>query len=597
MIETETKTRKAVLKSNSYDPASRTFEAVAATQSAVKMGNIREILLCNDAAIDLERMPLPILADHRTGSLDNQLGTWISARCESGRLILTGKLGHTQTAERIAKDLADGHSFGVSVGYTPLKFTDQGNTRTVHLWSVHEASLTSVAADPEAKTRSTPSTENERIPHMEPENQTVSESPAPQAPQSRAAQIRSLGNRAGVASAIIDGLVDDPEITVEQASRTLLENLPRSPVISNIREAKTEEPGYAVRSQAEALSCRSTGEAPSDHAKPYMDFRIYDHAKDCLKRDGVETFGLSNAAVIERAMHVTSDFPELLTGEGRRELASGYQIAASEIKRVAKKSTAQDFRDKQRLSISDYEGMQELSESGEFKSVSRSESKSSYRLKTFGAMTSISVKALINDDLNAFDDWAFQAGRMAGEMEAKELVTLLESNPTIEGSALWHSSRSNLADSPSGIYLEDTAGNIDLSPLKNARYALRMMKGLDGSTPIAAVPKFILVHPARETEAEEALAQIQATKTADVNVMAGKLDILVEPRLTDDSAWYVFADPAQLPVFEYAFLSGEEGPQVASQAMFNQLGMSFRVHEHFGCGVIDWRGSYLNAGD
>lgn len=121
------------------------------------------------------------------------------------------------------------------------------------------------------------------------------------------------------------------------------------------------------------------------------------------------------------------------------------------------------------------------------------------------------------------------------------------------------------------------------------------MKALDGVTPINATPRYLLVGPALETAAEQILASIYAATYQDANPFTGRLTLLVEPRITDES-WYVFADPAVLPVLEYSYLSSAQGPQMASREGWDVLGMEFRVVLDFGCGAVDWRGAYLNPG-
>jgi hypothetical protein len=77
--------------------------------------------------------------------------------------------------------------------------------------------------------------------------------------------------------------------------------------------------------------------------------------------------------------------------------------------------------------------------------------------------------------------------------------------------------------------------------------------------------------------------------------MAGTLTVLVEPRLSGNR-WSVFADPAVMHVFEFAYLASAPGPQLESRPGWDVLGMEFRVVLDFGCGAIDWRGAYTNAG-
>jgi hypothetical protein len=65
---------------------------------------------------------------------------------------------------------------------------------------------------------------------------------------------------------------------------------------------------------------------------------------------------------------------------------------------------------------------------------------------------------------------------------------------------------------------------------------------------------------AQETAAEKWLATIAAAKAADVNPFSGSLSLVVEPRLSSATRWYVTADPAEIDGLEYAYLAGGEGP-------------------------------------
>lgn len=110
-------------------------------------------------------------------------------------------------------------------------------------------------------------------------------------------------------------------------------------------------------------------------------------------------------------------------------------------------------------------------------------------------------------------------------------------------------------------------------------------------------PKFLLAPTALETNAEVMLnATYSPTTAEDANVFAGKLTPLIEPRLTSQTAWYLFGDPQIVPAFEYAYLNGEEGPQTDTKEGWNILGMEFRVHMDFGAGATDWRAAWKNAG-
>ena len=177
-------------------------------------------------------------------------------------------------------------------------------------------------------------------------------------------------------------------------------------------------------------------------------------------------------------------------------------------------------------------------------------------------------------------------GRAAKRTLSKFTFDFIVNNAAIYDALAWfHASHGNLG----------TGANIETASISAARIALRNMKGLDGTTPINAVPRFLLVGPEHETFADLALSNIYAATVADANPFTGRLTSLVEPRITG-RRWYIFADPAALPVLEYAYLSSAQGPQMASREGWDVLGMEFRVVLDFGAGATDFRGAFFNPG-
>jgi hypothetical protein len=289
-------------------------------------------------------------------------------------------------------------------------------------------------------------------------------------------------------------------------------------------------------------------------------------------------------------MHHTTDFPGLLTGVGRRTLMSSYTAATSPLKAMARQGSRIDFRSGSTLRLGELGALQKVSESGEIKSVTRGEAAESYSLDTYAALFAISRKALVNDDLGAFNDWANAAGQAAATTEAALLWTLLSQSagagPLMgDGKRLFHADHGNLL----------TGAALSVESLDAARKALRLQKGLDGKTFITVTPKYLVVGPELETLAEQLLATINATTTEDVNPFAGRLTLAVEPRIADDQ-WFLFADPASVPVLEYSYLSSAPGPQMSSREGWETLSVEYRVYLDFGAGAVDWRGAVRNPG-
>jgi hypothetical protein len=411
-------------------------------------------------------------------------------------------------------------------------------------------------------------------------------------------QIRSIATLAGLTTTFADGLIDR-EATVDEARTAAFAEMQRRCVnVSTIRVGPSGDDPAAIQSRmAEALACRANGAEPSEGARPYMSLSMSDMARLSLGRAGQTGIAmLGREELLTRAMHTTSDFPNLLTSTGNRILMPAYQAAESPLKRLARQRTADDFRPMSLIKLGEFGKLQKVTEAGEIKALSTGEATEGFTLETFGGIFNLSRKAIINDDLGAFARWAAMMGTAAAETEADQLVGLLTqgsgAGPVMgDGKRLFHVDHGNLADDG-----DAPSVSLDVATLSTARLALRRQTGLDGVSPISATPKLLLVAPERETEGEQLLAELAAATVAEANPFSGKLTLLVEPRLTAAN-WYIFADPATLPVLEYAYLSSAQGPQLASRDGWDVLGREFRVVLDFGCGAVDWRGAYRNPGE
>jgi hypothetical protein len=345
------------------------------------------------------------------------------------------------------------------------------------------------------------------------------------------------------------------------------------------------------RAAGEALFMRAApNHQPSAAARQYVGHTMLDLARECCRRSGVSTMGLAAVTLIERAL-TTSDFPLILANTVGRTLRASYKQPTGGIRLLARQATLPDFRARSRLML-DSTGvtLEKVNEHGEFKNGSLVEAAESYRLATYGKIIALTRQAIINDDLGALVDLARRFGVAAMAFEAQALVDLLQANSGVgpnmsDGNPMHHTSHANVSGSgaaPSEITL--SAG----------RLAMRKQTGVGGGL-IEAPPRYLLVPPDLETTAEKLLTAIQAAQTSDVNPFS-KLSLIVEPRLTSATRWWLFASPDELESLEYAHLAGAPGPQISTQVGFRVDGVETKVSLDFGCGAVDWRGSYTNAG-
>ncbi len=602
--EPEALTRSALLRPGSYDAETQSFTAVVATDYPVRRRDRRGVYgeVLDIANHDTSGYAgLPLIDGHAQASVRNVVGHVERMWTEGSFLVARLRLSSAPDVEAIAARIADGTIRNVSVGYAVERWddTDSGDARSGRIrrarkFTIREVSLVPIPADPNAVIRSDT---------MPEETTEAVEETAPVETANRAetnAAIRTIAQTAGLTRDWINEQID-AEVTLDEVRQRAFDAM-RSRSANNIRVQQVgpsnDDPAVIRDRMAEALACRMSGEEPSDAARPFMANSLVDNARALLAARGESTRGMNAEQVLTRAaQHTTSDFPILTTEAGNRVLAGAYQRAQSPVvTALTRRRTATDFRPISVVKTGEFSGLQKVTESGEIKAMTTGEAKEGFALETAGGIFNLSRKALVNDDLNAFGRWNEMMGRSAAEYEAAQVIALLTANsgagPTMteDGKALFHADHGNLAGTGSDII----GASGELAALSVARKALRDMTGLDGATPINATPKYLLVGTDRETEAEQALATINAATVGDVNPFGGKLSLLVEPRIA--TAWYVFADPGVLPVLECAYLSGAEGPQLASRDGWDVLGREFRVVLDFGCGAVDFRGAYRNAG-
>lgn len=562
-------------------------------------GPFLEVLSLDPGAVNLTRVPgMPVLNAHRNSDLGSVLGVVRDAKVNGQAGTATIVFSRRPDVEPFFQDVRDGILRNVSVGYSVDKWADSTDsktglrTRNVLAWTLLEISFVPVAADSGATVRS----EKENM-----MDQAITALAIPPAATTTRAQvdteIRRIATVAGLETTFADEQIARVA-TVDQARAAAFEAL-ETRSGGPIRTASiaagfsNEDPAVIVERMAEALVCRiRPSNRPSEAARVYMNRRLVDMAGELLTRRGERGVTMmSPDMILQRAAHTTSDFPNLLTATSNRILMPAYEAAASPLKALARPTSIVDFRAKSSLRLGAMEGgLQKVLESGEVTSTTRSEAKESYSLSTFARIFSLSRQAMINDDLGAFSDWAAAMGRAAAETEARELVALLVANsgtgPTMDdGVVLFHADHGNLAGS---------GGAIGITTLGAGRQAIRDQVGL-ASEPINVVPKFLLVSSAKETLAEQTLATLYPATISEANPFQGRLTLMVEPRLSG-TPWYLFADPTQAPVLEYAYLTSAPGPQVAMREGWDVLGAEFRAILDFGCGAVDHRGAYRNAG-
>lgn len=581
----KTLTRTLELDRAAINTASRTVPATLSTELPVARDFGSEVLLHTPDAIDMTRAGngLPLLFSHNREQI---IGRVESITLEQNKLRGLLRFSENTQANEVWRDVEAGILTDLSIGYRidDMALDTTGQVWNATRWTPMEVSVVTIPAD-----------HNCGIGRAEPHNNQEHQM------QLNQEAIRGIVNLGHFDTQTADQMTADFHTRQLSEADITREVLNRAAAKSDSIQIRPPMDGYGnrnsndnpeVRTQlmAEVVASRCGGPAPSERAREFSHLRMTDMLRAMLEARGIATNRLSSAEVVTRAMHTTGDFAQLLLGTGNRVLQNAYQSYKGGIKRVCRAATVSDFRAKQVLKLGEAPSLEQVNEHGEFTYGTMAESKESYSLKTFGRIFAISRQALINDDLGAFGQMITRFGIAAAERENSQLVDLLTSNPTMsDGVALFHASHGNLAG---------TAAAISVTSLGLARKAMRLQTGLDSTTPIDCTPSYLIVPAALETVAEQFLATLSPTVATDTNPFSGRLELVVDPRLDAKSAtaWYLAAKPDVIDTIEYAYLDGYPGPVCEVDEGWEIDGTQIKARLDFGCGVLDHRGLYKNAG-
>ena len=330
----------------------------------------------------------------------------------------------------------------------------------------------------------------------------------------------------------------------------------------------------------------------SDAARDYRGMSLLELAREFLQASGTNVRGLSRDEIATRALHTTSDFPEILANVTNKTLRQAYEAYPQTFKPFCRQVQTSDFRDITRVQMGEAPQLQKVSESGEFKRGTIGEAKERYRIETYGRVVGITRQVLINDDIDAFTRIPAMYGTAIATLESDVVWGVITANPAMgDGTALFHNSHKNMSS---------TGTVLSIASIAEGRTAMAKQTGLDKKTVLNVRPTFMLVPTALELTAEQLIAQnlVPARSGDVVPASIRSLQPISEPRLdaASTTAWYLVANPAQIDTIEYAYLEGQQGAYIETRNGFDVDGVEIKCRLDFGAKAIDWRGLYKNVG-
>ncbi|MBY8974633.1 Mu-like prophage major head subunit gpT family protein [Rhodobacteraceae bacterium NNCM2] len=349
----------------------------------------------------------------------------------------------------------------------------------------------------------------------------------------------------------------------------------------------------------DGLRAQMNPEHRPDAGREYASMGILGMAQECARMAGMKNWQgrkavdmLFQQGPTMYGSHGTSDFPLILSGAINQEMAQAYIQQMPALMSASRKLSAPDFRIRLRPRLStgpelhkDLEGSEltygTFHEDGEYAPV----------IWTWRKGFTATRALLINDNLSAFSEIPREMARGAISTVRKCMVALLEANSGAgqtmrDGKALFHADHGNLASS---------GGAISVTSVNNAVVAMRRQKGLQDEV-IDIRPWALVVPPELELVANQVVAETTPNAVAEVNPFSGRLEVIVEPGLTDPARWYICADPMMSEGLAHSYLDESNGPRVEDRIGWEVEGMEWKVILDFGAAFIDYRSWYMNPG-
>jgi len=609
------------------------FKMVAYTGGAMRVAGWRHPVVIDLAGLAVPSQARPIRFGHDPLS---GVGHTDSIRVEAGQLVATGVISRdTSAAKEVVASSRNGFPWQASVGASVEEFefikdnqkaTVNGQELTgpvnvVRKATLGEISFVDLGAD--GRTSASIAARQNKEPSVMADDPTTSiPTPSPiiateQTPeQVRAAALAETARIAAVRK-VCGGKHSEIEAQAIRdnwdATRTELEVLrasrPKAPAIHAPDTSVTSEVLEAACFQSaklEGIEKVCSTQAIEIAAKRFQgglglqellfEAAIANGYTGRTFRDSRRVLEAAFGRGIEAGM-TTIDVGGILSNVANKFLLEGFFSVERVWRSICAVRNVSDFKTVTSYRLVGKDQYEQVAPGGELKQGTLGEETYTNKADTYGLMLSIDRRDIINDDLGAITTVPRKLGRGSGLKINDVFWTAFMNN-----AAFFSAGNKNFV---SGA---DTALGID--GLTKGEVAFMDLVDSDGK-PTGVMPAVLLVPTALSAMGTQLYKSVELrdttanTKFPVANPHQGKFRIEVSRYLSNAlytgnsaKAWYLLADPSDLPVIEMAFLNGQEAPTVeTSDADFNMLGIRMRGYHDFGVNLQDPRGGVKSKGE
>jgi hypothetical protein len=585
-------------------PGPKKFRIVAYTGAPIRQGWSREPVVIDLAGMSLpSTIPIVIGHDYALGSI---LGQGVPS-VQGNELIVEGEiLADSENARQVLALAERGYQWQASVGADVgrhLKFgEDQATTangqshvgpvRIVRASTLRETSFVTLGADrstavsiaaEEVAEESSMAHDASETPIEEPVVAAAVEAPASVAVEAPKVEAGSSDELKAQIEALTQKVSNMEKLTATRDERPAAPAVHVSKAPEN--QAAVIEASFALQGglpQIEKHYDAKTLEAAAKVQRSTSLGEVLVAAAEANGYDGPRRLTASTLRPIMQAAWATHSIAGILSSTVNKFLLAGFNGVESSWRSVSSVRSVNDFKTMTSYRLNGGMKFEKVANGGELKNAAASDESRTISADTYGIMTSVTRTDLINDDLGALTAVPQRIGRGGALALNDAFWTEFQA-----GHGSWYTSgRGNL---------ESTAGALSLANLKKLATRFRKLKDPDGN-PVAVDPRVLLVPADLEIAAAEimgsALLVGGSSAGPNVNVLAGRYQVVSTSYLTSAEDYYLVANPADLPAMEVAFLNGVQSPVVeTAEADFNTLGVQMRGYFDFGVAKAEYLAS------
>jgi hypothetical protein len=580
-------------------PGPKKFRIVAYTGAPIRQGWSREPVVIDLAGMTLpSTIPIVIGHDYALGSI---LGQGVPS-VQGGQLIVEGEiLAESENARQVLALAERGYQWQASVGADVgrhLKFgEDQATTangqshvgpvRIVRASTLRETSFVTLGADRSTAVSIAAEEVAEEQPMAESANQKpteeVVETPIVEATATVAVEPKPEADHTSVIASLEEKVSKMEKLLATRDERPAAPAVHVSKAPEN--QAAVIEASFALQGglpQIEKHYDAKTLEAAAKVQRSTSLGEVLVAAAEANGYDGPRRLTASTLRPIMQAAWATHSIAGILSSTVNKFLLAGFNGVESSWRSVSSVRSVNDFKTMTSYRLNGGMKFEKVANGGELKNAAASDESRTISADTYGIMTSVTRTDLINDDLGALTAVPQRIGRGGALALNDAFWTEFQAN---HGS--WYTSgRGNL---------ESTAGALSLANLKKLATKFRKLKDPDGN-PVAVDPRILLVPADLEIAAAEimgsALLVGGSSAGPNVNVLAGRYQVVSTSYLSSAEDYYLVANPSDLAAMEVAFLNGVQSPVVeTAEADFNTLGVQMRGYFDFGVAKAEYLAS------